>query len=131
VDLGSSASIIRSKVVEQLRLLDQIIPISRVLNGFNMASKTTKGEIILPINVAGTTQYTMFHVIEGNMRYNALLGRPWIHSMRAVPSTLRHMMKFPTKDGVKVVYGENHASREMSAVHDAAPSSTSKRSKGK
>ncbi|XP_019235451.1 PREDICTED: uncharacterized protein LOC109215797 [Nicotiana attenuata] len=48
VDPGSSATIIRSKVVEQLGLLDQIVPASRFLNGLNMESKTTKGEIILP-----------------------------------------------------------------------------------
>ncbi|XP_070003296.1 uncharacterized protein [Nicotiana sylvestris] len=106
MDPGSSTNIIRSRVVEQLELLDQIIPASRVLNGFNMASETTKGETILPVNVAGTIQDTKFHVIEGDMRYNALLGWPWIHSMRAVPSTLHQMMKFPTKDGVKTVYGE-------------------------
>ncbi|XP_070003494.1 uncharacterized protein [Nicotiana sylvestris] len=42
VDPGSSTNIIRSRVVEQLRLLDQIIPASRVLNGFNMASEMKK-----------------------------------------------------------------------------------------
>ena len=92
VDPGSSANIIRSRVVEQLGLQNQIVPAARVLNGFNMASETTKGEIILPVNVAGTIQDTKFHVIEGDMRYNALLGRPWIHNMRAVPSTLHQMM---------------------------------------
>nr|XP_016501398.1 PREDICTED: uncharacterized protein LOC107819764 [Nicotiana tabacum] len=117
----SSANIIRSRVVEQLGLLDLIILTSRFLNGFNMASETTKGEIILPINVAGTIQDTKFHVIEGDMRYNALLGRPWKHSIRAVPSTLHQMMKFPTKDGVKTIYGEQHAAKEMFAVHDSAP----------
>ncbi|XP_070017563.1 uncharacterized protein [Nicotiana sylvestris] len=121
VDPGSSANIIMSRVVEQLRLLDQIIPTSRVLSSFNMASETTKGEIILLVNVVGTVQDTKFHVIEGDMRYNALLGRPWIHSMRAVPSTLYQMMKFPTKDDVKIVYGEKHTAKEMFAVHDLAP----------
>ncbi|XP_070017255.1 uncharacterized protein [Nicotiana sylvestris] len=101
MDPGSSANIIRSRVVEQLGMLDQVIPVFWALNGFNMASETMKGEIILLFNVAGTIQDTGFHVIEGDMRYNALLGRPWIHSMRAVPSTLHQMMKFPMKDGVK------------------------------
>ncbi|XP_070022206.1 uncharacterized protein [Nicotiana sylvestris] len=54
VDPGSSANIIRSRVVEQLGLQDQIVPAAQVLNGFNMASETTKGEIMLPINTAGT-----------------------------------------------------------------------------
>ncbi|XP_070025125.1 uncharacterized protein [Nicotiana sylvestris] len=121
VDPGSSANIIRLRIVEKLRLLDQIIPASRVLNGFNMASETTTGEIILLVNVDGTIQNTKFHVIEGDIRYNALLRRSWIHSMRVVPSTLYQMMKFPTKDGVKTIYGEQHAAKEMFAVHELAP----------
>ncbi|XP_070034642.1 uncharacterized protein [Nicotiana tomentosiformis] len=76
IDPGSSANIIRSSVVEQLRLQDQIVLAARVLNDFNMASKTTKGEITLPVNVDGTIQETKFHVIDGDMRYNAQLGRP-------------------------------------------------------
>nr|XP_016470033.1 PREDICTED: uncharacterized protein LOC107792335 [Nicotiana tabacum] len=86
--------------------LDQIVPASRVLNGFNIKSKTMKGEIILPVNVVGTIQDTKFHVIEGDMRYNALLGRLWIHNIRVVPSMLHQMMKYPTMDGVKTVHGE-------------------------
>nr|XP_009786602.1 PREDICTED: uncharacterized protein LOC104234693 [Nicotiana sylvestris] len=42
VDPGNSANVIRSKVVEQLGLLDQIVPASRVLHGFNMAGDITK-----------------------------------------------------------------------------------------
>ncbi|XP_070007235.1 uncharacterized protein [Nicotiana sylvestris] len=76
VDPGSLENIIRSRVVEQLGLLDRIIPASRVLNSFNMSSETTKGEVILLVNMAGTIQDTKFHVIEGDMRYNTLLGRP-------------------------------------------------------
>ncbi|XP_059292470.1 uncharacterized protein LOC132045917, partial [Lycium ferocissimum] len=79
---GSSANIIRWRVVEQLRLLDQILPIARVHSGFNKASETTKREISLPVNIDGTIQQTVFYVIEGKMKYNALRGRPWIHRMR-------------------------------------------------
>ncbi|XP_070015319.1 uncharacterized protein [Nicotiana sylvestris] len=73
VDPGNSANIIRSRVVEQFSLQDQIVPASRVLNGFNMASETTKEQIILLVNVARTIQDTKFHVIEGDVRYNELL----------------------------------------------------------
>ncbi|XP_060170780.1 uncharacterized protein LOC132601732 [Lycium barbarum] len=85
VDPGSSTNIIRWRVMKQLVLLDQIVPAVRVLNGFNMACETTKGEITLPVNTTGTTQQTKFYVIEGDMGYNALFRRPWIHNMRAVP----------------------------------------------
>ncbi|XP_060178173.1 uncharacterized protein LOC132608117 [Lycium barbarum] len=64
IEPGSSASIIRWKVVEQLGLLDQIMPKARVLNGFNMACETTKGEITLPVNTAGIVQHNKFYVID-------------------------------------------------------------------
>ncbi|XP_019238185.1 PREDICTED: uncharacterized protein LOC109236839 [Nicotiana attenuata] len=88
VDPSSSANIIRSGVIEQLGLLSQINTVPRILHSFNMIEEETKGEITLPINTSGMTQSTKFQVIDGDMRYNALLGRPWIHDMRAAPSTL-------------------------------------------
>ncbi|XP_070048901.1 uncharacterized protein [Nicotiana tomentosiformis] len=130
IDPGSSANIIRSRVVEQLVLQNQIVPAARVLNSFNMASETTKGEIILPVNVAMTVQETKFHMIEGDMRYNALLGRPWIHNMRAVPSTLHQVLKFPTPEGVKTVYGEQHAAKDMFVVDEVIPVSALSSTKG-
>nr|XP_016507383.1 PREDICTED: uncharacterized protein LOC107825060 [Nicotiana tabacum] len=86
-----------------------------------MASETTKGEVILPVTVSDIVQDTKFHIIEGDMGYNALLGRPWIHNMREVPSTLHQMMKFPTKDGIKMVYGKQRATKDLFAVNDVAP----------
>ncbi|XP_070050002.1 uncharacterized protein [Nicotiana tomentosiformis] len=126
----SSANIIRSRVVEQLCLQDQIVPAARVLNGFNMASETIKGEITLPVNVVGTIQEIKFHVIEGDMRCNALLERSWIHNMRALPSTLHQVPKFPTSEGVKTVYGEQPAAKEMFAVGEVIPVSVLSSTKG-
>ncbi|XP_009769603.1 uncharacterized protein [Nicotiana sylvestris] len=122
MDPGSSANVIRSKVVEQLGLLNQVVPASRVLNVFNIAGKIMKGEIILPVDVSGTIQNTKFHVIICDTRYNALLGRPWIHNMRAVPSTLHQMIKFPMKDGITTIYGERYMAKEMFTVYQEAPS---------
>ncbi|XP_070010947.1 uncharacterized protein [Nicotiana sylvestris] len=109
IDPGSSTNIIRSRVVEQLDLQDQIVPATRVLNYFNMVSEITKEEIIFLVNMVGTIQETKFYVIEGDMRYNALLGRPWIHNLRAVPLTLHQVLKFPISEGIKMVYGKQLA----------------------
>ncbi|XP_019241477.1 PREDICTED: uncharacterized protein LOC109221446 [Nicotiana attenuata] len=106
IDPGSSANIIRSRFIEQLGLQDQIVPPVRVLNGFNIACKTTKGEITLPVNTAGTIQETKFYAIEGDMRYNAQSGRAWVHNMRAIHSTSHEALKFPTPGGIKMIYGE-------------------------
>ncbi|XP_070002325.1 uncharacterized protein [Nicotiana sylvestris] len=106
IDPGSSANIIRSRVIEQLVLQVQIVPTTWVLSGFNMASETTKGEIILLVNVVRTIRETKFYVIDDDMRYNVLLGRLGIHKMRAIPSTLHQVLKFPTSEGIKTMYGE-------------------------
>ncbi|XP_060216815.1 uncharacterized protein LOC132644252 [Lycium barbarum] len=119
IDPGSSANIIRWRVIEQLGLLDQIVPAIRVLNGFNMACEMTKGEITLPINTAGTTQQIFFFVIEGDMGYNTLLGRPWIHLIKEVPSTMHQALKFLTSEGIKTIYGEQQAAKEMFAVEES------------
>ncbi|XP_060182361.1 uncharacterized protein LOC132612029 [Lycium barbarum] len=119
IDPGSSANIIRWKVVEQLGLLDQIVPATRVRNEFNIACETTKGEITLLVNTTGIVQHTKFYVIDGEMRYNTLLGRPWLHIMRALPSTLHQMLKFPTSEGVNIIHGEKPAAKEMFAVEEA------------
>ncbi|XP_070013168.1 uncharacterized protein [Nicotiana sylvestris] len=95
-----------------------------------------KRVLVDPVNVVGTIQDTKFHVIEGDMRYNALLGRPWIHNMRVVPTTLHQMMKFPTEKGVKTVYGEQHDAKEMFAIKEVVSipeplTSEKSRTKGK
>ncbi|XP_019231786.1 PREDICTED: uncharacterized protein LOC109212591 [Nicotiana attenuata] len=117
VDPGSSVNIIRSEVVGQLGLLNQVIPTSRVLHGFNMVGEETKGEIIISIGMSGTTHNTEFQVINGDMKYNALLGRPWIHNIRAVPSTLHQVIRFPTRGGITTIYGERQVRREIFVVH--------------
>ncbi|XP_070025409.1 uncharacterized protein [Nicotiana sylvestris] len=76
VDPGSSTNIIKSEVVEQLGLLNQVVTIPRILHDFNIIGKVTKGEITLLINISGAIQSTEFQVIDGDMRYNALTGRP-------------------------------------------------------
>ncbi|XP_060202897.1 uncharacterized protein LOC132631328 [Lycium barbarum] len=104
--------------------------IKRVL--IDPACETTKGEITLPISMAGTTQQTKFYVIEGDMGYNALLGRPWIYLVRAVPSTMHQVLKFPTPEGIKTVRGEQQATKEMFAVEESIKTIIAPdRSKGK
>ncbi|XP_070025211.1 uncharacterized protein [Nicotiana sylvestris] len=122
VDPDSLANLIQSRVMEQVSLQDHIVPAARLLNGFNIASETTKREIIFPVNMAGTIQETKFHVIEGDMRYNALLRRPRIH--RVLPSMLHQVLKFPTPEEDKTVYDKQSIAKEMFAIDEVIPVST-------
>nr|XP_016503170.1 PREDICTED: uncharacterized protein LOC107821257 [Nicotiana tabacum] len=87
VDPGSSSNIIHWRVLEQVKLIGNIIPVTKLLASFNLKSMTTRGEILIPTHVEGVTKTTMFEVVDGNMSYNVILGGPWIHKMKVVPST--------------------------------------------
>ena len=46
---------------------------------------------------------TKFLLVDCDSSYNMILGRPWIHGMGAVPSTLHQMVKFPTPWGIRAI----------------------------
>ncbi|XP_013594495.1 PREDICTED: uncharacterized protein LOC106302555 [Brassica oleracea var. oleracea] len=97
VDNGSSSNIIFQTAYQDLGLEEstltrKVIP----LIGFSGEVKQTTGEVILPVYAEGANMSTKFLVVDWQSAYNMILGRPWIHNMGAVPSTLHQMVKFPT-----------------------------------
>ncbi|XP_016481444.1 uncharacterized protein LOC107802451 [Nicotiana tabacum] len=116
VDPVSSAKIIHWRVLEQAKLIESIIPTIKLLTGFNLVSVTTRGEILLPTNTEGVTKTTLFEVVDGDIGYNIILSRPWLHKMKAIPSTYHQLLKFPTPEGIKQIRGDQLAVREMNAV---------------
>ncbi|XP_070039651.1 uncharacterized protein [Nicotiana tomentosiformis] len=116
VDPGSSAHIIQWRVLEQAKLTRSIIPATKLLAEFNLARVMTRGEILLPNNAEGVMKTTIFEVVNDDMGYNIILGRPWLHDMRVVPSTYHELLKFPTPEGIKQIKGDQQAVREINAV---------------
>ena len=53
-----------------------------------------------------------FIVVSSYSPYTAILGRPWIHTMGAVSSTLHVKVKFRTEQGVVVVRGSHTVARQ-------------------
>ncbi|XP_031262796.1 uncharacterized protein LOC116120964 [Pistacia vera] len=98
VDGGSSANILFLEAVKVMGLEEaNINRRPTLLVGFSSEQKYTIGEIILPIYAGGVNKQTIFLVIDCPSPYNAILGRPWIYDMRAVPSTFHQTIRFPTK----------------------------------
>nr|XP_033513545.1 uncharacterized protein LOC117278214 [Nicotiana tomentosiformis] len=50
------------------------------------------------------------------MAYNVILGRPWIHNMDVMPSTLHQVIKFPSKWGIQQIRGDQQTSRSINSV---------------
>nr|XP_033516188.1 uncharacterized protein LOC117280601 [Nicotiana tomentosiformis] len=81
-----------------------MIPKACSLSGFNNSTVITKGEIMLTIFAEGVIKETKFQVIDTDMAYNVILGRPWIHDMDVVSSTLHQDF---VEDVVNQISSEN------------------------
>ncbi|RDX75079.1 hypothetical protein CR513_45093, partial [Mucuna pruriens] len=61
---------------------------------FDGSKREVLGKITLPIRIGPTMFDITFYVIDIRPAYSCLLGRPWIHTVRAVPSSLHQKVKF-------------------------------------
>ncbi|XP_030936144.1 uncharacterized protein LOC115961279 [Quercus lobata] len=73
--------------------------------GFDSRVVIPQRKISLPVNMEGKEVVVAFIVVAWFSPYTAILGRPWIHAIVAVPSTLHVKAKFCTKQGIAVVRG--------------------------
>ncbi|KAK4733590.1 hypothetical protein R3W88_007851 [Solanum pinnatisectum] len=68
---------------------------SRVnVRAFDGAQRSVIGEIYLILQVGQAEFPILFQVMDVSSNYNLLLGRPWVHMARTVPSTLHQCVKF-------------------------------------
>ncbi|XP_019241947.1 PREDICTED: uncharacterized protein LOC109244903 [Nicotiana attenuata] len=112
LDGGSGACIIQPRVLTQMRLEDKVVLRCITLTGFNNAVTRTSGEITLPVLSGGVTLETTFHVMNQDTTYNSIIGQPWINAMRAIPSSLYQVIKFPTPWGIFSIRGEQRTAQE-------------------
>nr|XP_009622593.1 uncharacterized protein LOC104113971 [Nicotiana tomentosiformis] len=112
VDDGSGTCILDPRVLVQMRLEDKIVLRCITLTGFNNVVERTSGEITLPVLAGGVILENTFHIMDQDTTYNAVIARPWIHAMRAIPSSLYQVIKFPTPWGVFSIRGEQRTSLE-------------------
>ena len=57
----------------------------------------------LQVDLGGNTVEIEVEVIDGNLGYNILLGRPWIYAMVVVVSTYFRKIAFPFQGGITIV----------------------------
>lgn len=66
-----------------------------LLVGFDGRVVMPERQISLPVSMEGNEVMVAFIVVNSFSPYTAILGRPWIHTIGAVPSTLHIKIKFP------------------------------------
>ncbi|XP_070013450.1 uncharacterized protein [Nicotiana sylvestris] len=94
------------KILNEAHVLDKISVnhLEKIANKIFEVNRVTFSDDELPVE-----EFTMeFQVLDVAVSYNLLLGRPWIHAAKAVPSTLHQMVKFEWDRQEIVVHGEDN-----------------------
>ena len=113
VDPGSSADLVQALVISHMgRNLISLENPRRILSGFNEASTTSLGDIVLPVQADPVTLNVQFSVVQDLSPFNVILGRTWLHYMKVIHSTYYQMVSFLTKDGQVDLYGSQLAARQ-------------------
>ena len=71
-----------------------------------------KGQIKLPVQTGTDVVEVDFIVVEAFSLYTAIMGRPWLHSLGAVSSTLHQKVKYPSGDQMLEIVGSQCMARQ-------------------
>ncbi|XP_074288892.1 uncharacterized protein LOC141614037 [Silene latifolia] len=113
VDTGSSVNLIMLETLKNMGFSEKDLVQKAVpLVGFSGETNQSLREIVIPTFVGGMNKQVWYLVIDGPSTYNVILGRPWIHEMKAVPSTYHQSLKFPTPWGVQEIRGDQNVARD-------------------
>ncbi|RVW68622.1 hypothetical protein CK203_058867 [Vitis vinifera] len=110
---SSSADLVQASVIGHMgHSLAGLENPGRILSGFNGSSTTSLGDIILPVRAGPVTLNVQFSVVQELSPFNVILGRTWLHYMKAIPSTYHQMVSFLTNEGQTDLYGSQLAARQ-------------------
>ncbi|KAJ8615907.1 hypothetical protein MRB53_035279 [Persea americana] len=118
VDPGSSSEVLYYDCFKKLGLKDEDLQTARTpLVGFSSKPVYPKGRVSLRVQVGGACRQVDFLVVDVPSPYNVIMGRTWLHSMEAVPSTRHQKLKFPLENRsgrteVITVRGDQHMARQ-------------------
>ncbi|XP_010324801.2 uncharacterized protein [Solanum lycopersicum] len=110
IDGGSVVDICPLSTLQSLKVnTDRIRPSNVFVRAYDGSRRDTIGEIKLNMTIGLVVFTIVFQVMDMETSYNFLLGRPWIHMARAVPSTLHQVVKFEYNNQEITVHGEDNS----------------------
>ncbi|XP_022856189.1 uncharacterized protein LOC111377343 [Olea europaea var. sylvestris] len=127
VDNGSSVNIMFRSIFNKIILDHELTPTTTSLYGFTGDSITSKGKIILAVEMGESPQTTMnfmeFLIVDSRSAYHGVLSRPALKELEVVTSIYHLYMKLPTENGVIIVRGDQRGSREcyLSSIRKVEP----------
>ena len=71
-----------------------------------------KSHIRLPVQTGSDVVEVDFIVVDAFSPYTAIMGRPWLHSLGTVSSTLHQKVKYPSEGQVLEIMGSQSMARQ-------------------
>ena len=94
VNTGASLNLIALSTLKAMGLASKrILGAPMEIIGFEGSAKSTEGYVQLVVKVGPIVALTRFHVINSEVFYHVLLGCPWLHKHRLIPSTYHQCVK--------------------------------------
>ena len=113
IDQGSAAEIMYLDLYKGLGLkTENLTTYSSPLVSFEGKMVVPKGHIRLPVQAGTDVVEVDFIVVDAFSPYIAIMGRPWLHSLGAVSSTLYQKVKYPSEDQVLEIVGSQSIARQ-------------------
>ena len=113
VDQGSAAEIMYPDLFKGLNLrAKDLTPYNSPLVSFEGKVIIPKGQIRLPVQTGSETVEVDFIVVDAYSPYIAIVARPWLHTLRAVSSTLHQKIKHPSEGKIEEILGDQTMARQ-------------------
>ncbi|XP_050289647.1 uncharacterized protein LOC126727773 [Quercus robur] len=117
VDQGSVVDVMYPDLYRGLGLKpEDLTAYNSPLVSFEGRLVTPKGLIRLPVQSGMDVVEVDFIVVDVFSPYTAIVGRPWLHTLKAVSSTLHQKVKYPFGDQVLEIVGSQAAARQCLVV---------------
>ena len=78
-----------------------------------------RGQIRLPVQTGLDVVEVDFIVVDAFSPYTVIMGKPWLHSLGVVSSTLHQKVKYPSEGQVLEIVGSQSMARQCltAAIH--------------
>ena len=117
IDQGNAAKIMYPNLYKGLGLKSEdLMAYSSLLVSFEGKMVILKGQIRLPVQAGADVVEVDFIVVDAFSPYIAIVGKPWLHTLGAISSTLYQKVKYPSRGQVLEIVGSQSMARQCLIV---------------
>ena len=110
IDNGSALNVCPLRVASCLGIeMKDLTPSDQIVKAYDSTRREVLGTATMEVDIGPVTVTASFQVIDVPTSFNLLLGRPWIHQHKAVPSSLHQKVKFPYEGKIIKIKGDDYA----------------------